>query len=256
MPDVRTNWEKRAAESRDQLSGVLFRGLSDQSNAAFHAWHAWIVSEVFATVLPGQASVLDLGCGYGRLTKVLAECRPDVAVTGQDLSIDYCHLFRGTGRACVCADALNLPFENASLDGAVVVTCLMYADRLDVSRILAGLYRVVKPGGIVLLLDPGMELQRVVACVRGRQAYSPTGGCGFTRSGYLAVIESSGFAVTDRGGNPTLSGALLVPGVARSTHSRMASVLGWCVARDCRGGGYSVFALHRWVLAKRRAGRP
>ena len=255
MPGERSSWERRAARSGTKLSGVLFRGLSEQANSAVHAWHSWVVTDVFASSLGDRATVLDLGCGYGRLSKVLIEQFPEMTIVGQDLSLSYCRLFSGMGWPCVLAEASALPFADASFDGAMAVTCLMYSDSRKVSRILSDLRRVIKPGGTMLLLDPALELQRVVARVLGQSVCSPTGGRGFAMSDYYRLIGASGFTIMAKGGNPALSAALLVPMVGRTARSWPLQVLDWCSRLDRRQAGYSRLALHRWVLASRGSER-
>lgn len=251
MVDNRLSWEQRAARCGTSLSGVLFRGLSNHANEAVHAWHAWVVEDVLANSLALGTRVLDLGCGYGRLSKVLLRSRPDLSVVGQDLSANYCRLFLQNGLPCVRADAAYLPFADESFDGVMAVTCLMYAEPKSMPGVLSNLLRVVRPGGIVLLLDPALELQQAIARIRGQQAHSPTGGQGFKRSGYIEMIAASGFTIVASGGNPALSTALLIPGLARSEGAWSARLLGWCARKDCRRSGFSAAALHRWVLARR-----
>lgn len=249
--DMQSSWESRAAESGKSLSGVLFRGLSEQANGAIDEWHAWIVRAVFATALEPGSSVLDLGCGYGRLSRHLLAERPDIAITGQDLSLNFCRLFNEVAPS-VCGGASAIPFRDASFDGAVVVTCLMYAEKAIVPSVLSAIARVVKPGGLVLLLDPGVELQKLQLLIQRKRARSPTGGCGFGRREYRAMVESAGFDVECAGGNPALSLALLLPCVRSSSGGRVGRMLRRCATRDCQRSGHSRIALHRWILARRR----
>lgn len=245
------SWEKRAHTAGTSLSGVLFRGLSEQANAAVHLWHAWIVAEVFAPFLAPRGNVLDLGCGYGRLSGVLAQSRADCTLVGQDLAMAYGKLYRKNIAPCVCAEAEHIPFIDGRFDGVLAVTVLMYAERARVAQLLTEIHRVVAPGGSVLLLDPGLGLQQWIARVRRNRDRSPTGGSGFGLAEYRRLVEHAGFRITHEGGNPWLSAALLVPGVRGSSKDRVAHLLSDCARRDCRAGGYSAFALHRWIRATR-----
>lgn len=251
LANTRNQWEQRATRSGSQLSGVLFRGFSEQANAAMHRWHQWVVSEAFLPRLARGARVLDLGCGYGRLSKTIRMRRPDIAVVGQDVSLSYCKMFREGVGDCVQADACRLPFENGTFDGVMAVTCLMYGPRASVPAQMEDIRRVLRPQGTLLLLDPGYELQRLIAAVSFKSTRSPTGGYGFSMAEYLALVSNSGFRIQAMGGNPSLSLALLVPGVARSNRPLIGRLLDGNAGKDCRESGFSRLALHRWIIASR-----
>jgi hypothetical protein len=90
----------------------------------------------------------------------------------------------------------------------------------------------------------------VIARLRGKKSRSLTGGQGFKRDEYVDLF-GSGFEVTGCGGNPHLSRALIVPGVAASQRRWIGAVLARAGKRDRSASGYDRFALHRWVLARK-----
>lgn len=248
---VQASWERRASVSGTRLAGVLFRGLSEPANAAVHQWHSWIVTQVFAPRLPRAGRVLDLGGGYGRLSSVLQRTRPDCSMFGQDLALSYGVLFKRDVGPCACAKAEQLPFIDACFDGVMAVTCLMYAERKLVVQALQDIRRVLRPGGTLVMLDPGLELQRWIARLRRNSSRSPTGGVGFGCAEYMRMVEESGMTVVHRGGNPWLSSALLLPGIHLSHRASVVQILDACARRDCQIRGYSALALHRWIYAQR-----
>ena len=102
--------------------------------------------------LSGQAA-LDVGCGTGRFTSLLAEA--GARVTGLDL--DAAMLGVATGRVpgrLVLGDAAHLPFPNGQFDLVAAVTLCEFT--ADVERVFAELARVTRPGGrfIVGALNP------------------------------------------------------------------------------------------------------
>ena len=250
LDEVRASWEQRAAEFGPTLSGVLLRNLSEDANRAIGDWTASVVRDALLPELRDGASVLDLGCGYGRLSTLIEAERPDVRLTGQDLSLGYCRQYRTDARPCVVGDVARVPFADAAFDGVLSVACLMYVPRSDALAALRGIAALLRPGGVALILDPGRELQQWIARVMPRRSASPTGGLGFERAEYRELAERAGFRVLREGGNPALSLGLIVPGFAKSRRRAVTSLLAALGARD-RTGGYSRFALHRWLLLRR-----
>ena len=251
MGSVRDSWEQRAESSGFDPSGVLFRGLSDSANASIHAWHAWLVCNVFLPTIPQGGRVLDLGCGYGRLSRLIVEQRPDIRLFGQDLALAYCKLYQHEHGACVQGDAVALPFVDGFFDGVLAVTCLMYVERESVPKVLRGLHAVLRSGGNALVLDPGLELQRLITSVR-RHAVSPTGGSGFARAEYRQLITNAGFSIVASGGNPHLSRTLILAAVAGSRSKWSRALIQRGMLRDCSLSGYARMTLHRWLSVERR----
>jgi len=115
---------------------------------------------------PGAARVLDLCCGTGDLSIALA--REGVRVTGAD----FCHEMLVIGRAKVAeisppagvgmteADALRLPFPDATFEGATVAFGVRNLQDLDAG--LAEILRVLKPGGRLAVLEFGRPRGAVV----------------------------------------------------------------------------------------------
>lgn len=252
MDELRKSWEARAQAHPGSLSGVLFRGLSEHANGLIGRWHEWLVRELFLPRMPQAACVLDLGCGYGRISQVIAAQRADVNIVGQDFAWSYCHQFATTFGNCVNADAAALPFREAVFDGIVAVTCLMYLEGIQLQSALQTLNGLLRPGGVLLAVDPGEELKRLIAAIRGRRAQSATGGSGFRCDEYLELFRRAGFDIVARGGNPRLSLALLIPGATHATGGTSMAWLDRCARGDNARRGYSRLALHRWVLARRK----
>jgi demethylmenaquinone methyltransferase/2-methoxy-6-polyprenyl-1,4-benzoquinol methylase len=96
--------------------------------------------------------VLDLATGSGDLALTLQRRLPDAAVTAADFSPEMLEVARGKGVAnTVLADALQLPFENASFDCVTVAFGLR--NMADWDRALREMSRVLRDRGHLLVLD-------------------------------------------------------------------------------------------------------
>jgi ubiquinone/menaquinone biosynthesis C-methylase UbiE len=97
--------------------------------------------------------VLDVGCGTGRITDVLA--RSGANVVGLDLDPAMLTVAaRRTSAPFILGDAASLPFSDGSFDLTVAVTLCEFV--ADVGAVFAELARVTRPGGrfIVGSLNP------------------------------------------------------------------------------------------------------
>jgi ubiquinone/menaquinone biosynthesis C-methylase UbiE len=103
------------------------------------------------------AAVLDVGTGPGVLLVELAELRPDLRLTGVDLSADMVRAAQrklvryGDRASAVTADVVDLPFEAASFDLIVSSVSLHHWSRPGDAAV--ELARVLRPGGMVCVYD-------------------------------------------------------------------------------------------------------
>jgi demethylmenaquinone methyltransferase/2-methoxy-6-polyprenyl-1,4-benzoquinol methylase len=96
--------------------------------------------------------VLDLATGSGDLALTLQRRLPEATVTAADFSPEMLEVARGKGVAnTILADALQLPFENASFDCVTVAFGLR--NMADWDRALREMSRVLRDRGHLLVLD-------------------------------------------------------------------------------------------------------
>jgi ubiquinone/menaquinone biosynthesis C-methylase UbiE len=102
--------------------------------------------------------LLDVACGTGRTLHQLAQAHPDLRFYGADLSPAYVRLARKRLAhvpevALVVENAEMLPFADATFDVATSVYLFHELPRNTRRNVVRELFRVVRPGGLVVIED-------------------------------------------------------------------------------------------------------
>lgn len=103
--------------------------------------------------LKPNASLLDLGTGTGDLAREALRQQPDAYVTAADFTLEMMRVGARTVGPLpfTAADALRLPFANASFDAAV--SGFLMRNVTDIHKALQEQYRVLTRGGRIVILD-------------------------------------------------------------------------------------------------------
>jgi len=79
--------------------------------------------DAFEKLIPRNARTLDIGCGDGWLTHLIAQRRPDIDIRGIDIMVRP-----GTHVPVTPFDGHTIPFADKSFDAAMLVDVLHHAD--------------------------------------------------------------------------------------------------------------------------------
>jgi len=112
----------------------------------------WKRQGVAMATMPERPVVLDLACGTGDFSKLVAKRCPAAVTIAADLTHGMLRLARSGGvEEAVCADAMSLPFRDQAFDCVFIGYGLRNFPRLE--KAVAEIERVTKPGGFLVSLD-------------------------------------------------------------------------------------------------------
>lgn len=148
----------------------------------------WRRQVVARAALPREGRLLDLATGTGDIAQEALRLRPDLQVIGADFATGMMQVGRrlpgGRDMHWVAADALQLPFPDASVDA--VASGYLLRNVADIPRTLGEQMRVLRPGGRLVVLEssppppslllPFIQLHlRLVIPLLGRLVAGPAG---------------------------------------------------------------------------------
>lgn len=130
-----------------------------QREAAFLQERAQMRLEGFSELLDRHCkkrpeSILEVGCGQGIRTTIMAEKYPNAAVLGVDRSAELLNATRDKTAPNLRfeqADIYNLPYAADSFD--LVYARLVFMHLIDPLKALSELQRVLRPGGSIVIED-------------------------------------------------------------------------------------------------------
>lgn len=151
----------------------------------------WRKRAVAKLRLPYGAVVVDVGCGTGDLCREIDEA--GLRAVGVDFSFGMLSAAR-TSAPLVQADAMKLPFPDASVDG---ITCgFALRNVVDIERVFAEFARVTRPRGRLAILEvdePTGALTRTGHRVYFHRVVPFVGGLLSDKDAYRYLPESTAY---------------------------------------------------------------
>ena len=147
-------WEERSRIFGSSPKGVLFKSLPDFFNEYIHHWQ---LKKILSEIAPdsGKINIIDIGCGYGRISLPILEKFPEADITGIDVSKNYVELFqKNTGKNAFVGFAEDFSLQSGHYDYIICITVLMYIDKDKIENTISNFLRHLKKGGKILLIEP------------------------------------------------------------------------------------------------------
>lgn len=157
---------------------------------------------------PGHRdTILDFGCGMGRLTNYIKHraskiCGIDASEAMIELALKQNEENSATEFKLISNN--NIPYPGEYFNKAFTVWVLQHIDDNELNIIAGELYRVLTPGGVVVLLEQTREKKAVLSDIHIHRSFTD----------YHKIFEEAGFTVT------LSKPAMRVPSYAMSLWSR------------------------------------
>lgn len=150
------------------------------------------VEKLLSLLQPGS-EILDLGCGTGRITQLLAQ--KDNHVIGVDLSKEMIRIAREhfPGMQFLCEDIRTVHFEKSTFDAVSFSYALFHLEPQDGLRVLCHVREILKERGLLLLIvqEGTGEVFVDEPLSPGEKLYLKL----YTQDEITNILDSLGFAV-------------------------------------------------------------
>lgn len=185
---LKKEWEKREQRLGKSKKAVLFKRFPKWLNNYIHKQH---VEFIISNIPKNARNMLDVGCGYGRISREVNKYLSNIELIGIDLCTEFSAAYQYEFGYC-----FNGPVQefnpDKNYDAIVVVTLLMYLSKEEQIDLIRKLYGILSPGGVIIYIEPALEFQVLWRKITGRTHASPTGGnvTYFTKKGLRNIVTN------------------------------------------------------------------
>lgn len=174
IQDISDSWVERQRRLGNTQRAVLYKNLPAWVNSALHRKHVRFILDG----MPEEPkTILDVGCGYGRLANEMQLVYPQAEIYGIEVCKPFAEKFQEKFAGC-----FNGPIQeyrpDRLFDAVVIVTVLMYVEPARLGETLLRLWDAVKPGGSLVVIEQYKNVLIRMRSAIGSSKLSPTGGSG------------------------------------------------------------------------------
>lgn len=169
---LKREWEDRERQYGSTKRAVLLKRLPFWVNRYIHARHMRFIKNA----IPNNTNtVLDIGCGYGRVSGELKRYMPGLSFTGVEVCTGFAASYERDIGTCFCG-AIEDFSSKEPFDFVIVVTLLMYIQESDLADVVKKIWSFVAPGGVFVCIEPAVEMLNLWRRLSSSGSASPTGG--------------------------------------------------------------------------------
>ena len=165
-------WEERALAYNGTKRAVLFKRLPTWLNYYIHARHIRFINKAINS---STRRLLDIGCGYGRISGAIKKRIPKIQFQGIELSEEFAKQYESTIGPCHCGPVEDYT-DTVQTESIVAVTVLMYIRRDELESVLLNIWNLLEENGTMTVIEPSIEFMNLWRRTTATESASPTGG--------------------------------------------------------------------------------
>lgn len=131
--------------------------------------------KTFCELLRSDASVLELGCGPGNITRHILDISPELKILATDVSVDMIDLAKknNPGIEVLVLDCRNLAVISKKFDGIICGFTIPYLSKEDVSKLIKNCAQSMNDEGVLYLsyVDGNYEDSGFISGSSGDRTY-------------------------------------------------------------------------------------
>lgn len=172
IDELKKAWNERQARLGSSKRAVLFKRLPGWLNESIHRRH---VKFILDNIPANTNSILDVGCGYGRISSEIKIRKPETRFQGVDLCTEFAAAYERDIGPCFNGPVQEFASDER-FDAILIVTTLMYLDVTEHEPVLQRLWAMLNDGGCLICIEPASEMFTLWRRLTGKASASPTGG--------------------------------------------------------------------------------
>lgn len=169
---LKKEWGERSDRLGFTQRAVLFKRFPGWLNSSIHRRHVSFASD---NTPPKSTNILDVGCGYGRISAELAKGLPGAHFEGIDLCTEFAKQYEERIGPCFNGAVQDYRTDK-QFQLIIIVTTLMYLTAEEQADVLRRLWSALSPGGRIVCIEPASEFFNLWRRLTGKESASPTGG--------------------------------------------------------------------------------
>jgi SAM-dependent methyltransferase len=165
-------WRERQRRFGNTERAVLYKNLPGFANRRLHRQHA----ELIRRSLPSSTrTILDIGCGYGRIAAEVQRALPESRISGVELSAAFADAFRLRFHGCFTGSIEDYQ-PTDTFDAIIIITVLMYVQPDRIGNVLRKYWNALNHGGTLICVEQCSNFLIDIRKLLGSRRFESTGG--------------------------------------------------------------------------------